>query len=181
MIKQAIILSAAFGAAFIFARASGENGAAPAHDPMEQARALMAQLQANDWDTSRIDRLLLRLPDQQFAESKSERGPQFTSFAVTAKGPRGDELGFYSSLYVRMNPTYVGGDSWEVDPSGHFLVGYKDGRVARVPVVEARMQLRDDIMPGETVAVPVFPGMRGYDTSVPFRDFSRDPFRYQRP
>jgi hypothetical protein len=142
-------------------------------DPMDQARALMAELWANGWNVGAIDRSLLFLPDQKHAELPSRRAPGTPSFSVNSSGPFSDEIAFQSDLYVRMNPAYKGGDFWSVDPTGFFIVGWRNGLVTQVPVEDARIVERRHPKTGETVGFVVFPGMRDYAGGRPFRDIGK--------
>lgn len=128
---------------------------------MTQARALIADLRAHDWDWDAIDTSLLHLPDQQYAEWEAQRGTWQYSF-YHCKHPIYDEVAFYCDLYARLNLHIVPGIEGENHPTGFFIVGWKDGRVTQVPVAEARLF---DI--GAQRSKLVFPGMGEYSATLP--------------
>jgi hypothetical protein len=133
----------------------------------------MASLQANEWHPMLIDRELLFLPDQVNAELPSERKPGTQSFSIKSGGPFAGEIAFESNLYVRMNPTYTEGDFWDFNPTGYFIVGWRNGQVTQVPVDDARLVKKRHPGTGEMVKWAVYPGMKDYSDGRPFRDLGK--------
>jgi hypothetical protein len=171
MRNRTIAIIAVFVAAFVTVRVVNARNAEYT-DSMDQARALMSSLQANNFDLQRIDRRLLKHPDQALAESKSKRNPQRMTFELLdPSGRMGEALAFVCDIYVKMNPVYEGGDSWKVTPTGYFIVGYRDGTVAQVPVADVRYLKSHDPSLGGEIHLVLYPGMRDYDSGVPFLDF----------
>jgi hypothetical protein len=142
---------------------------------MEQARELLKELAANDWNRKRVNPALLRLPDQDFAEMEMDRHPDSDSFSGSHPNSPfkfyEKEVAFFSQTYVRRNVKPGPGIEGVVSKvEGFFIVGWKDGRVTKVPVEEVRMVAQEVPMgnnKAETAFCYVFPGMTVYDKSLP--------------
>jgi hypothetical protein len=132
-------------------------------DAVERGHVLLAALEAANWDYHAIDQNLLLLPEQIHHENPSEREPWMWGFQpLTFEGR--DELAFTSMLYTRQNVRVQPGIEASTEPEGHFIVGWKDGRVTTVPVSEARYY--PITRAGEQVWVLVFAGMASYSTDL---------------
>lgn len=113
-------------------------------DAIEHCRILWAALMDNGWEPRNVDPSLLRLADQDFAEDPSRRGPNAQSFAIPTY--RSDtnsvyqNVAFFTTLYVKKNPT--NGPGLELgrrfQPTGYYIVCFKDGRVDKVSVRDVR-------------------------------------------
>lgn len=151
-------------------RTSGQDTPNPltAGDPeaaLEQARKLMDALRAANWDKTRVPFELKFLPDRYMHEAKQFRTDRQTTFSFPAHDPRlrapeYENVAFATDLYVRKNVSHYKGDGAKSRPEGFYIVGWKDGRVEKVPVWDVR------IVPSSTrrnEKIEVFPGMPGYD------------------
>lgn len=139
---------------------------------MAQAHELLTAMRSADWDYSRVDRSLLTLPDQIFAENPRHRDPHYFSFIPmtrddvsghTASDAVYDQVAFYSFLYVRMNLRVVKGREGTTHPEGFVIVGWKDGRVTQAPIGDVRL------LPSPTEPdawLFVWPGLDTYDPSL---------------
>lgn len=125
----------------------------------------MAALRANGWDRWKVDQALLRLPDQDHAETEFERRPEKLSFTISSLEPYQAEVAFKCMTYVRNNRGEGGGIEGRVSsPEGFFIVGWKDGRIEQVPIQNVRLLPFD--LNGRAVKLYVFPGMAVYDANL---------------
>ncbi len=140
-------------------------------------------LRAAKWNSDKVSLADLRLPDARYGERAALRNPWTTTYCLPNEpdgSPRNEpvykDVACYTDLYARVNPTYYRGDRVKFKPEGFYIVGWKDGRVTKVPIGDVRWN------PGvkEKVALS-FPGMPNYDPSGPresaveFADGSPDP------
>lgn len=134
---------------------------------MQQSRDLMNALQRNNWNRWAVDQRLLRLPDQDIAETAFKRRPEALSFSLPVGAPYEGEVAFYSSTYVRHNFSSNSAmpEGIATAPSGFFVVGFTDGRVMQVPVGDVRMLW--DTQNSHHVGKYVFPGMSSYSPGLP--------------
>lgn len=144
---------------------------------MAQAREVLKQLKEKNWQVHAIDRSLLRLRDQSFAENEKDRHADVVSFDI--KHPDSPieiykrQVAFTSKLYVRRN--YARGSGPEQitsRPEGFFIVGWKNGIVTKVFVQDVRMYRY--MLPKQQggpevdeVFLYVFPGMDCYNVNLP--------------
>ncbi len=122
-------------------------------------------LRAAQWDFDKVSLADLRLPDARYAESASLRNPWATTYC-TPNRPDGDprnepvykDVACFTDLYARSNPTYYRGDRAKFKPEGYYIVGWKDGRVTKVPIGDIRWNsgVKEKV-------VLSFPGMPNYD------------------
>lgn len=132
---------------------------------MDQAKLLLEQLKANSWQVHKIDRSLLRVSDQDFAENPDERGATYSTFALPVLSKKDTvytgQVALYTKLYTRNNFQVVPGREGETRPEGYFIVGWMDGRVVKVPIGDVRM-----FPIAERTWAYVFPGMTQYDSNL---------------
>jgi len=136
---------------------------------IKHTRKVIALLRDAKWNSFGVPFAELRLPDARYAETDALRDPLSTSYAVP-NGVDGDpsnepvyrDVACYTSIYARANPTYYSGERVRFKPSGFYIVGWKDGRVTKVPIGDVRWNKGEK----EKVALS-FPGMPNYDPSGP--------------
>ncbi len=157
--------------------AAKTRDAAKTGDPeatMRQLRQLMDALRANNWNPTKVPRSLQTLPDAQFAELPTDRNPAeciaFPSMPVPEKfkylqDPEFEPIAFYTDIYARYNRSYYKGDRSQSHPTGYVIVGWKDGRIEKVPI----MQLREfrGSNPNTHGDLTCYPGMPEYATAKP--------------
>lgn len=130
---------------------------------IEVGRQLLAALKERNWDWHGIPDELLRVPDQynwQFAPTS----PGFWTWSTCPQPAYQDEVAFVCSLYTWRELEVVPGIEGRLHMSGFYIVGWKDGRVERVPVEDARQY---PVAGGSTITI--FPGMSEYDPALPKR------------
>ena len=131
-------------------------------DTMARARTLLTALRENEWDAERIDYHLLRVPDQDFAQFERLRGPNtYASFFCARQDIYRAKVAFYIDLYIRKNLEVVPGIEGVLHVEGFYIVGWKDGRIERVPWDQVRLY------PSGPGFKDVFPGMDEYDPELP--------------
>lgn len=140
-------------------------------DAIEHCRVLWAALRDNGWEPRNVDPSLLRLADQDFAEDPSRRGPDAQSFAIPTyrSDPNSvyQNVAFFTTLYVRKNASNGSGPELgrRFNPTGYYIVCFKDGRVEKVSVLDVRFVSNPTGPQGGTM--PVFPGMAAYRLDLP--------------
>ena len=133
---------------------------------IEQGKRLLQQLRNQGWDPQRVDRALLRVPDQDFAQALQDRAASFPTFTVPTKtspvrAVYEGQVAFFSLLYVRRNFRVVKGIEGIATYEGFMIAGWRDGRVEKVPVDQVRLLAVGDM------SAFVFPGMRQYSADLP--------------
>ncbi len=139
---------------------------------MRQLQQLMDALRANNWNPVKVPRSLLTLPDGRFAENPAFRDRPnivFPSMPTPEKYkkdqvPEFEPIAFYTEVYARFNRSYYKGDRSQSQPTGYFIVGWKDGRIEKVPVMQVRTFVSRDARRDETYC---FPGMPEYAAAKP--------------
>ncbi len=147
--------------------------ATKAGDPdaaMRQLQQLMDALRANNWDPMRVPASLRRLSDAKFSESSDERStgeavafPTQPSAPQDGNAPEYERIAFYTGVYARFNRSYYQGDRSQSHPSGYYIVGWKDGRIEKVPTMKVRVFTSRNRRAGAQLLC--FPGMAEYDTA----------------
>ncbi len=130
-------------------------------EAMQQTTRLVAALKANDWDPFRVPHALIMLPDAKYAQYNNLNDPLAGSFVfpILQKEPDSpvqDKIAVYSEVYVRTNTKIFKNDRATFAPSGFFVVGWKDGRVEKVPIGDVRY-----VKMGKYYTA-VFPGMNAW-------------------
>lgn len=170
-IGLAAILAASFGVAWMMgegpkAAVRGEIKNLAEEGDLEGTIAvgeqLMAQLSANNWDWSRVDQNLLEVPDQYNYQFAPE-GPGTWTWIPGTQEEYHDDVAFYSNIYTWRAMERVPGIEGTLQISGHYIVGYKDGRVEAVPVGDVRLYPTQE----SGTKIYVFPGMSEYDAELP--------------
>ncbi len=143
--------------------------ATKAGDPdaaMRQLHELMDAMRANNWNPIKVPRSLLTLADARFAEDPADRGAAHIVFPslpdVPECVPEYEPIAFYTNIYARYNRSYYKGDRSQSHPTGYVIVGWKDGRIEKVPI----MQVRTFVSRNSDVT-DCFPGMPEYATAKP--------------
>lgn len=127
---------------------------------MAVGRQLIAQLQEHNWNWDEVDTNLLKVPDQEFWQN-APNGPGYWTWARCAEDIY-NEVAFYSNLYVWNEFERIPGIEGKLHVSGFYIVGYRDGRVEKVPVGQTRLYpITNDQL------LTVFPGMSEYDPNLP--------------
>jgi hypothetical protein len=137
---------------------------------IEQAKRLVAELREANWDVSKVDQKLLRLPEQDFKQSWADRRPSAQSFAIPRTAPEYatspertvfDEVALTSSTFVNYVPR--NGKSGDSTREGYYIIAWMDGRITTVDAPEARYFA----VPGrEGDYFTVYPGMDEYDKAL---------------
>lgn len=148
--------------------------AAKAGDPdaaIRQLHQLLGALRAHNWDSLRVPVSLQTLSDAKFAESPIDRNYEHICFPNQPKMPEKyhipefEQVAFFTNIYARYNRAYYKGDRSQSHPSGFVIVGWKDGRIEKVPIMQLRrFTSSNPDVPGEMVC---YPGMAVYDTAKP--------------
>lgn len=128
------------------------------------ARSYLSALRENDWNSFKTWKLhpeFLRVPDQDYAKDPGLRAAANTFTAGPLPGVYKDEVAFYTTIYLNTTFHVVPGQEGYPTFEGCVIVGWKDGRVTRVPWQEIRLN------PFEDGWVYVFPGMKVYNDSLP--------------
>lgn len=129
---------------------------------MQQSKLLLEALRKVAWEPGsfregyRVPRELLFLPDRSMAENETLNGKHVFFYNIS-KIPKDWEIAFYSTLYARANPSHYRNDVTKFKPSGFYIVGWKDGRVTKVPIEDIRMKVMPD-----GIRIATFPGMKVY-------------------
>lgn len=145
-------------------------------DAVERARRLIVALREANWNSLEVPWEMRVLPDHIYAENKSlrsNRSVSYTEMEIPAmkRAPEYDEVAFFTDIYVRQNTSYYRGDKARSNPTGFYIVGWKNGDVTKVPVGDVRVMR--SVEPDKVVWA--FPGMRCYDPSkprLPFVEFA---------
>jgi hypothetical protein len=130
---------------------------------LKQTHDLVLALRQVDGDPFKVPKELGRLPDAIYASDPGKRDIHTGSFAYAKLRAEPDaisqsDVSVYSDIYVHSDPAYYKGDRVQFNPSGFYIVGWKDGRVSTVAVDDVRV-----VATGRHGTVPVFPGMKEYD------------------
>jgi hypothetical protein len=134
---------------------------------VERGRELVALLRQSDWKISKgfpMDKLTVA--DQRNAEFPQDRKQQ-TSFGIPKSQPPYEDIAVICDTYVRKNITAKQSGASSQAPSGFFIVGFKDGRVEKIPVDQVRV--KEYPRPGSSnrrIGL-LFPGTKEYDPSLP--------------
>ncbi len=148
--------------------------ATQAGDPeasMRQLRQLMDALRANNWDVTKISRSLLTLPDGRFAENSVLRDHPNILFPNQPRMPdrffvpEYEPIAFSTDIYARFNRSYYKGDRSLSHPTGYVIVGWKDGRIEKVPITQVRTFVSRN--PAMSSKKDCYPGMPEYATAKP--------------
>ncbi len=138
------------------------GGGPDAQAGTQQARQLMTALQQANWNETRVDFNLMRLSDAQYAENEDFRPSDRGSFVIyTSDDPDYSEVAFYTPVYAKQNVHRDANGNWTTNPTGVYIVGYRNGNVAQVPAA----QLKWIDQPDGTRA-GVFPGQAAYPPSL---------------
>ena len=147
---------------------SSPSNAANQERAMQQTQKLLDYLKAHNWPTDDLDlpAALLRLPDQSEAEISWNREAHQPSFGLFVSHTNlvNPEIAIVCDLYMRRNSTRYKGGRVAGQASGFFIVGYRDGRVAKVPVEAVRL-IANPNKPNSMVKV--YPGSRYYRADLP--------------
>jgi hypothetical protein len=127
---------------------------------MEHGQVLLTALEAANWDFHQVNPELFLLPEQVHHEDAVMREAWQWAYQPGMHEAQA-ELAFTCSLYTRLNVRVQPGVEASTEPEGHFVVGWKDGRVTLVPVSEARL-----FPVGDNEKVLVFPGMANYSSDL---------------
>jgi hypothetical protein len=146
----------------VIARSHPTSGAGGVDNAMEQARRLMTELQARDFDPQSVGMELLRLPEQDFVSIKSRRAPESRSFVIPVRNSEYDEVAFICDTFVLWNTRYVRGAEAVSLTTGFYIVGWKNGAINTYDVRDVRLYQ----LPDRTSMIPVFPGMDEYSTEL---------------
>ncbi len=148
--------------------------AAQAGDPeesMRRLRQLLDALRAHNWDSGKVPRSLLTLPDGKYAEDPDSRDypniaiPSQPNRPQSQQVPEYEPIAFYTDIYARYNRSYYKGDRSLSHPTGYVIVGWKDGRIEKVPLMQIRSFVsRNPSIRGE---LDCFPGMAEYAAAKP--------------
>lgn len=128
-----------------------------------QARELLGELAAKNWDAKKVDHSLLRAPDQSFSPDESQRAPKWPTYTFQ-KGFEAyyPEVAFFTDLYVRKGLKVVKGSEGNATAEGFYVVGWRDGRVTLVPLPDVRL-----LKVNSEESIVVFPGMKAYNAELP--------------
>ena len=126
---------------------------------MLQARRLMDELQARDFDSSDIDMDLLRLPEQDYASLPSRRAPDSRSFVIPFNFSEYEEVAFVCDTFVRRDLEIVQGIEGVATTTGFYIVGWKSGAINTYDVTDVRLY---NLPSNPRSMIPVFPGMGEY-------------------
>lgn len=134
---------------------------------VERGRELVALLRESDWKiTKGFPREKLTVADQRLAEFPQDRKQQ-TSFGIPKSQPPYEDIAIICDTYVRKNITAKRSGESSQAPSGFFIVGFKDGRVEKIPVDKVRV--KEYPRPGSSnrrIGL-LFPGTKEYDPNLP--------------
>lgn len=132
---------------------------------MARTGEIVAALRASDWDTLKIDRALLRLPERvtaRYPQDQKREGLMFCLPLGSSSTQIYDgQVATYTDLFVRRTLTKIVGKEGVLKTEGFFIVGWVDGRVEKIPVEQIRL-----LPDGDEMWRWVFPGMRQYRTSL---------------
>jgi hypothetical protein len=134
---------------------------------IERGRELVALLRKSNWKiTKEFPLEKLTVDDQRYAEFPQDRTRQ-TSFGIPKQQPPYEDVAVICDTYVRKNITAQRGGTSSQAPTGFFIVGFKDGRVEKVPVEQVRV--KEYPMEGASTRRIglLFPGTKGYDPNLP--------------
>ncbi len=138
---------------------------------MQHLHQLMAALRANNWDANpkKVPLALQTLPDAKFAENPADRNGECIFLPNQPDTPKDhyipefEPIAFYTRIYARYNRAYYKGDRSQSHPTGYVIVGWKDGRIEKIPVTQVRQfRSSNSSIPGE---LDCYPGMAVYDTA----------------
>lgn len=134
---------------------------------IDRARELIALLRKSNWKIGKgFPREKLTVDDQRYAEFPQDRR-QRTSFGIPISKPPYEDVAVICDTYVRKNIVARRGGGSSQTPSGFFIVGFKDGRVEKIPVGKVRVkEYRVEGASTRRIGL-VFPGTREYDASLP--------------
>ncbi|MDX1932022.1 MAG: hypothetical protein SFU56_05400 [Capsulimonadales bacterium] len=130
---------------------------------VRQTERLVAALKAVQWDYVKVPRELAKLPDSALAEDPVMREANTMSYRfVPSTDPNIPEVAVYTDIYVRRNIAHFAGDRTVCNPEGFYIVGFRDGRVVKVPIDKVR--LGSNALGGRGI---VFPDTKNYKENLP--------------
>ena len=133
-----------------------------------QAGVLYSELKKVDFDAMLVDRSLLFLEDQSFAENQRMKSKDSPAFAVPYPGNNPaaweSQIAFYTEIFVKRN--YVkSGDGGHINPEGSWIVCTRSGKIHTVPAKDLRWwKVSKETEPGRWI--PVFPFMNEYSLGI---------------
>lgn len=172
-LKYLAILSGSFLFGLTLAFSSGslasQGPKVKSSDTREVATNLYEALRASDFDPWGVDRSLMFLQDQNFAENTEYHNHQAPAFQIPQKSSTSvywGQVAFYSDIYARLNRGRVVNDAYTTSPTGYWFVCDWNGNVQNIPTQDVRFF--EILEPGRSSHFkPVFPGMREYATAKP--------------
>jgi len=166
-----VVLGLAFGSAWTIGN-SARHSSSPRKiknlvvdgnpdETMEIGRQLLSELRAHNWDWQAVDSRYKWAPDQEFYQF-APQGRGYWTWGHDERDEYRDEVAFYSTLYTWYDFEPIPGIEGRLHVSGFIIVGWKDGRVEKVPMEDVRLY---PVEAGHKIMV--FPGMNEYDSSLP--------------
>lgn len=128
---------------------------------MRHSAKLLELCRKANWDVNpnTVPVRMMLLPDRYMSEDPHQRSDRVSSFCFPSSdtSPELANVALYSDIYVRHNVSRYRGDVSRARPTGFYIVGFKDGRVLKVPVDDARLLKNGRL---------VFPGTPEYDPDL---------------
>ena len=127
----------------------------------ELALALKEARRTGNWANPQFAKLGF-VEDRKYAESPTERAPNFNAFTcytagMTEKPPYKDQVACWTDIYYYRNDYQDPDGVARSHPTGYWLFAFYDGRVVKAGPGEVRLWKGH----------PVCPGMKEYSTSLP--------------
>lgn len=129
---------------------------------IRQLHQLWNALKAQDFERKITPQIfaLLDLQDESLSPKRSYRSERTVSVTLPVVPEYGDVL-FFTDLYVDPRVKRGPGDLAIPSPAGFFIVGWRDGRIEKVPIEDIRMLS----LGGKQIYC--FPGMPQYREDLP--------------
>ncbi len=132
-------------------------------DAIKRGGILITELSKHNWDPFKIEKSLMILPDQSISDIPEIRTSEISNWCIVSlDDPAIPEVAIYTDLYVRRNLKVYKGDIGTANPEGFYIVGFRDGKIGRVPLSEVRVAVIKGV--GRRF---VFSGTKFYNKNLP--------------